>query len=940
MGAGLVGRAGELADLFARYDAAKRGRGSAVLVVGEAGIGKSTIVDELRRSVARDSTLVLIGRAVSDDGVPTFWPWRRLLDHPDAARLDLTSALLDVAVDAEQPAAAARFQAIERTARALVQAAVEGGLVLVIEDVQWADQPSLQLLRHLCADLADSRVLVVATVRDPDGAVDVASMMAELTGSPTVDVLRLRPLGLDDVAGYLRNLGPDVHRSWSELVHRRSGGNPLFVRELTRVLGQEHRLAEPAGPVPVPSELRKLISYRMAGLSADCRRLLGLASAIGEEIDAGLLGRVFGELSALSEALASGVLVEDVDAPTRLRFSHDIIRQAVYEELPRAHRVDWHRRIAEGLASAGSLRAGELAMHRLRSAVDAPSCRLAIEAAREAGADASTRRATAEAARWYREVLALLDRVDSDDSERASALLEAAEAAFEDGRIADALEYALSAADLAERLGCGELLAAAALVVHDVGGDPNTVVVRLCERARALLPDEDTALHARVLAQHATALFALDASEEMDSLSRRALEMAERCGDPKAIVAAVGARYIAAGGPGGVAERLRLGARMREIAAETGRLDAALWGHLWRIDAAFELGSIGAVDSEIAQLTQLVRGMGWPLARWHLLRSRAARALLVGRFAEAQELAFAARELAEKSQDDSAKLMYFAFLSILLRYTGQFRDHEPELSSRTEEMIYIPIVAAGHASYLLMVGNVERAREIYERIVPQLRGLPKDLRWPPTVAGMTDVAVAVGDAATAEFLYSAMRPHEDLYIDSSPGCLGSMSYYLGKLARVLGRYDDAERHFKAAVAMESRIGAAPFVALAQLEYAVLLQSRAVGDDAQRALALAGKVVHTARRLGMAPAERRAAELIDAHSGVPVAPMLTRREREIAALVATGLANRAIAGRLVLSERTIETHVRNILTKLDLTNRTQIAAWAAKTGVAPGEEVRT
>ncbi len=377
---------------------------------------------------------MLTGRAVSDEGALTFWPWRTLLDHPRAAELGLASSVLDIEANPDEPPASVRFRSIEQATHAVLRAAERSSVVLILEDLQWADQPSLQLLRHLCAGLSDARVLVVGTYRDPDGSVPLPQVLAGLAGLPPVSVLRLRPLGVADVAAYLDALGGAVHPSWPEFVHQHSGGNALFIRELARVLAEEDRLSEPARSVAIPAELRKLISHRLASLSDECLLLLGVASAIGEEIDVALLSDVVGDTApTLAEALAAGVLTEDAESPALLRFSHDVIRQAVYEGLPRAERVETHRRIANALYGRRACRVGVLAMHRMRSAVDVAGCRLAMAAAQSAADDASIRRATAEAVHWCEQVLGVLDRAHCDDQQRCAALNAAAEAAFSDG---------------------------------------------------------------------------------------------------------------------------------------------------------------------------------------------------------------------------------------------------------------------------------------------------------------------------------------------------------------------------------------------------------------------------------------------------------------------------------------------------------------------------
>jgi AAA ATPase domain len=187
----------------------------------------------------------------ADEGAPPFWPWRRILGQ--GRDRGLSAALLEMP---EGPPAAARFATIERSAQALLVAAQPAGLVVILDDLQWADDASLRLLQYLRGDLPGSRMLIVGAARDVDEA------LARLQAL----VMRLPPLTEADVAAYLASAG-EVAGSWPAYVHARTGGNPLFVRELTRVLMQQGRLAGAVSDVQVPANLRRMAGCRLDGQS-------------------------------------------------------------------------------------------------------------------------------------------------------------------------------------------------------------------------------------------------------------------------------------------------------------------------------------------------------------------------------------------------------------------------------------------------------------------------------------------------------------------------------------------------------------------------------------------------------------------------------------------------------------------------------------------------
>jgi len=215
---GLVGRDRELALLRRRFVDAVGGRGGVLLVAGEPGIGKTALVAVFAAEAAGRGTPVLVGRAVADEGAPELWPWRRMFD---AAGLDL----LDPRSAGPDPVAA-RFQVVDRAVRSMCTAAEREGMLVVLEDLHWADEASLSMLRHLAGEVTDARLVVVGTYRDPDGPEGIPASLARLCAVSTVETLRLGPLGVPDVAAYLAGLG-DTDPSWPPHVHERSGGNPL-----------------------------------------------------------------------------------------------------------------------------------------------------------------------------------------------------------------------------------------------------------------------------------------------------------------------------------------------------------------------------------------------------------------------------------------------------------------------------------------------------------------------------------------------------------------------------------------------------------------------------------------------------------------------------------------------------------------------------------------
>jgi DNA-binding CsgD family transcriptional regulator len=907
-GVPFVGRERERADLLARLDVLRNGRGSVTIVIGEAGIGKSALVESVLDGPA------LRGRCSPEEGTPAFWPWQTLVPAELLTPPDTPGA----------SAAEIRFTLIRRVTEALPD-----GAVIALDDVQWADENGLALLRHLAGALPARPICLFATVRDPDGARPMPEGLERLLALSDVHVHRLAPLPAASVGQYVRSIAGDrLDPSWPDELHRRTGGNPLYLRELTRVLADDGRLAEPAREYALPAELRRLAALRMAGVGAPGRRLIGAASVLGDEVDLTLLRAVAApdEYAAVSEAVAAGILVEDPAAPDRLRFNHTLVRQAHYDLATRDERLGWHAKVAEATADPA-----ERARHLVRTAVDDERRRTALDACRDAALDAERRLAYEAAAYWYGQAVGLAPT----DALRADLMLNEAEANFHAARFVTALERAAAASELAGRLGRADLAARAAVAVHDLGGTTaNQAIVVLCARALEML-DEPSSLHARVLAQYALALSDLSDADRAGQVAHRAIAMAERL-DPStaeganALIDALRARHTFITGLPDVAERLEIGTRVRALATTANRPNAMLWSHIWRIEASMQVGAIAEVDNEIAALAAHTDRLAWRMGHWHVLRARAAQAARVGDFEQAEAYALEALAVAEECQDESGYYLFLSFADALHWLTGRFDHYRDPIRSGGGPLSWMPIADALIAHTELVAGDPAVAAQRFARTRPLLRTLPIDGRRIPVLFAAGEVAAGLGDQEMVRVCYEQLLPFRPYFINSASGNRGAIARGLGVMAAALGDLDEADRLLGDAVALERRTGSAPFEALALVERAKVLVRRGGPGDRDRAGRDLDKALLVARRLAMNPliatAEKLAAEVAGVKAG---AATLTAREREIADLVAEGLANRAIAERLVVSERTVETHVRGALNKLDLSNRTQLAAWVTK-----------
>lgn len=902
-----AGRATELDELVARLDAALGGRAGVVLLVGEAGIGKSRLAAEFARLASARAVPVLWGGCTDAPGAPAYRPWRRALrSWPGELPADVAPLAAGATVDGPGD----RFALADAVTAFLGHAAAGTGLVVVLDDLQWADPASMALLVHLTREAPDARLLVVGTCRPGRATAALPGVRLELRG-----------LTVEEVGSAL----PGVPAGRAAAIVDRAGGNPFLVGELVRAW----RAGTPDESVPVG--VRDVVRARLDRLPAACRALLHPAAVLGRELDLDLLGGVAG-LSAdrvvddLAPAVADGVL-ERPPGRSGLRFSHDLVREAVLADADAA-RV--HARAAAVLAPRADDPdvAPRLAAHAL-AALPHGDRAAAVGWARRAGEQATARCAHEDAARLLTGALDAARGV-LGPAERLELLLATAQARACCHDVTGAVAACRSAADLARHTGDAAALGRAALVLPGVSLVEWLGEVRgWCTDALAGLPSTDDPLRCRLLAQLAhSALLTVDLPT-MARASAEALAMAERLDDPPALGDALRARQLARAGADGCAERLVLGGRLLAVAERTGDPADALWGHLWRFDSLMQLGQVAEAEAELDRLEPVVARLRRPLARLHLLRGRFVPAFGRGRFVEADRLNDEALDLARRGGDDGAVGTALALRIILARCTGGSPGDltwflgAPELASP-----YTALARAAYARLLFDRGEVDEARSWYAGLpdagsprIPPFLALPLE-------AWRAELATDLGDAATAQACHRLLLPHAELHVVGGAGAIsthGSVQGPLGVAALGAGRPDVAVRHLEAAAAVNDAAGLVPWAAQARLRLAVALRARGRRGDTDAALAAVRAASEAAGRIGMAPLRAAAAELA---GGLRDGGVLSPRETEIAGLVGRGMTNRQIAAAAHISERTVETHVQHVLAKLGFTGRAQIAAWVA------------
>src|SRR6266705_4242493 len=882
----------ELVELRAGLEDAAIGRGRFFLVVGEAGIGKTRLVEELAREAAERGHLVLWGRCWEGEGAPPYWPWIQVIRA--YLRIAHSEGLPRIAAGAgapylaqlvpelgglESPAPSvppqsehARFYLFDAVATFLRSRPDHTPLVLVFDDLQWADTPSLLLLQFLVHELRDTAMLVVATYRELEARQN--PHVADVLGALARDGrhLPLRGFGEEEVALFIEGkTGRSASAALVRAVHRETEGNPFFVDEIVHLLvggAPERWDATIARRLPVPQGVREAIRRRLAPLPAPCKDALTLASVVGREFGVGALERACGlEADALLEvlrpALGREILVRDPRTPGRYRFAHALIRETIYEELGAAERARLHGRIGEVLEALHEMdptpHLATLAHHFLE-AVPAGGAEKALTYSTRAARYAEASLAYEDAAVLFERALDVLaEGRPADARERCELLLARGGAQWKAGDGPAARETFRQAADIARRIGDAPLLARSALGFAGEGsrllwvrsGVVDQPRIELLEEALHRLGDGDPGLRAQLLARLAINLYWAPEPERVVALSEEAVRLARQLGDPRLLAAVLRARWIALWRPEGAAERLAIADEIVHLGERTGDRELALLGHRFRIVGFLEHGDVVATDREIEAWAQIAGELRQPLYLTDLAMWRATRAIMDGRFADGEEQAQRAVELGQGEPDVQPILRHEIQTFLLHFHKGRLDQH----LGRSQPRADVPVPMLGRCFRAFWWSEMDRKAEAQLELSALAREgfpLPHDGAWVVSMGLLSAVAAELNDRASAAQLYDLLVPYAGRVGIAAAGlaCWGSVSYHLGLLASTLGRVADAIRHYEDAATVHERMGVRPFLAWTQLAHARLLLTRDAGARRGEAAALLTSALATARELGM------------------------------------------------------------------------------------------
>ena len=941
----LVGRDGELSRLGEELDLAVATGRRIVLIAGEAGLGKTALVEAFASSLAGRRTRVDVVRGLcvpmGEAGLP-FTPvlgllraiealhgTDRLVEWAGGGRRALGSLLPDLLQPAE-PADDLQLQLFEAVTRVVGGAASVAPLVVLVEDVHWADESSRALLQFLARRLGEAPVLLVCTFRPDEvtGPLLLRPFLTDLVRLPWTVRIDLTRLDRAEVATMLSALGgPRPTAELVDMIHRRSEGVPFYVEELA--------MLDRTG-TGVPESLRGALEARTSRLDVPARELLGLMAVGGLRVHHELLIEASGADSALvddrlREAVDVGVVRVDGD---ELTFRHALFGEALYADLLPGERIRHHASVAQTLERRPGLAPGSpdhvIALHWSRTSEHERTFAAAARAVRGGSV------AHAETLAMYERLLELWDLVADPETvagPRAELLTDAARAGRDAGefdRAIDLVSAALHESDDADLTGRVERLMLRSILVTD---DLRTGAHADVQLAESLLAGvEDAAFRARMLGL--VAIFRLNAGLDAQPQAMEALSASVQAADEDAVASArttYGTVLVSVGRDDEGLEELGRAGRSSGVRPRT-----LLRNRLNHSDALHLMGRYAEAVAVALDGLRAAETFGMERSFGTYLEGNAAESMLAtGQWSDAAELIANAVMLDPPSSHRTHVDLLLAWLHLwrdeLEHADAVLREHRPMAQSGPDQPMpqFVAQLIRIDGEFAVLTGEPERAWTHFRSFLEHRALVDRQRTWPVVVMGAS--AAAPLDAVSPEGRSQLVR---EVMSELGPTTMSPVWLALAE-AELADTREEWEAVLDVLQRSPSPVHLVPY---AQLRLAGHLSE---ARDRAGLKSLLDEALPGSRRVGARLVTNRlsvlaqrvgVAQLQAGGSATPLAA-LTARELEVLRLVGAGLSNKEIGTELFISAKTASVHVSNILAKLGVSGRGEAAALAHRHGVA-------
>ena len=818
-----------------------------VVVGGEAGMGKTTLLAEFAHAVTSSATATVLYGRCDQTGAP-LEPFRSLLDTcVEHAPLDLlaehvaqfggeltrlTPRLATRVATTPAPTgsddATERFLTFDAVGDLLRRVASRRTLVLILDDLQWVEPTALLLLRQLVRTLADAPVLVLVSRRDPGEQISdqLRTALAELERG---EITHLQLTGLNEaelaelvVAATRATPDAELRRATGRL-RDETAGNPLYASQLVRHwmdLGRaaserEGQQGRPTMVMPegVPPSLREVVWSRVRALGQDVFAVLGAASVLGLEFPEDILLKTLDlpdetVREALDAAVMAGILVDLRSMRRAMRFVHALVANAMYSEIGPSSRARMHERVVRALTKDSETVHPDLVLQLARHCALAGLPEEALHWSVSAGDHAFAHLAPAEAADHYQVALNAAEALHRSDAQRADLLVRLGHAQFRAGDPQAQVNVG-QGAELARRSGQRHTLIRAALVA-DLGVVRIGAFVQeseIVEAALEVADPTDTATYARLLALLSKSLTFTSEIERRATLAHRALRMAEESDDATVLASVAPAVLAALWAPGN--EGLRGEVARKALSAAEGSGDPLLQFsvNLAGYQVAIESGDPVMAAHTLTRLRATAQNVGEPYLRWLVMVAETFEATMAGRLSDAETLAGEALDFGLQIGAPDAFVIYAGQFFVLRTFAGGHAELFPLVEQAARENPTVLPFKLAYGIICAAVGHADTARDIlYKGLASGFVELGADNFWMTSVIAHVIIALELGDREAAAQLLPVIEPYASVISFNGATSQGPVSAYAGKLASLLSRHDEAETHLRAALATATAFG--------------------------------------------------------------------------------------------------------------------------------------
>lgn len=878
----LIGRESVMRRLETAFTRARSGKGQICVLVGEPGIGKTRLAEALEERTAASGTLWAWARCQITESDPPLWLWTKILREylntplADEIRQILNERLHELDYIAKEGklsaewrggAAAIGHRTFDKIVDVLRRLTLQQPLALALDDIQWADAASLSMLCYLLPEVVRWPLLIVATARNTElGSKDGSDEhLRYILGHSHCERVTLPRLNAPDVAQYVAALFGEPDAELSRTVFERSEGNPFFMVELLRPWTGQRR------PAPHELELSNLaldiIHQRIRKFNAETHRVVSAAAVIGRDFDLDILSHVMQReadalLDQLDEPLANDTIVPSSEEPGQFAFSHELIREVLYQGLSAPERALWHLRAGEGLehrrALARDVATSELAHHFL-SALPNGEVVKAINYARSAATAAERFLAYADACALLKRALKALQSTNQPDNYLTCSLLlelSMVERALGDSAHSNHLREAVT---LARENRYGRLLAMAGRLLSNGPGSSLDFpeVSRVLEAAEELLPEEDKKTRAIVLAHLVwTPPYSISA-RRANELIDRAEKLAQESGSLSARSAVLRAKFFLNGVP-------TTYDKAQSIADELERLlrpRPEFWVlpsmeiQDFRIISCMQHGDEAAAQRAVDGFGATARQLKSVELDWHHQRISVILRMNAGELNGVRKTLLELRERGERLQLPVWRAICDLDMGVLLSLTTDLRpfaaDFRPKLEIDESESHGLRALKIQRMVELGLIDDAEKALRYFP--IESLYDLPTNRDYLIVLSRLALVNTAMGNAEYIEALYGLLNPYARYYaVGISFHSEGSISYFLGILARKLARNEQAIAHLEEALDLNSRAGLQARVVRTRYELARALIDASTPGASKRACALMVQARQEAQALDLQP----------------------------------------------------------------------------------------